>query len=506
MPKKDRRLLKSFFETGDVPTQSNFEDLIDSGLNQVEDGLEKTPGAITIYTQKEPRRPLLYLDQFKGKAVIGENLPENHDALLHVKEKGLPLSLDGDKGACLELLYAEGYNESANEGHKKGLIGFTSNISPLEIVNQKAGSNIHFYTRTEDAAHAEKRLTISPAGQVGVNSPQPKASLQIGSQWTFEGSLNPIIGYNNYVSNAQYRKFREGASSQLKFDNGWISIGKGEDDHKGANEMPLFTSGQLKVGGNKSAFISAGNIGALFGANLYIDADLNDRNSTGRPRQVFKTVETSNDNAGYAAMHAFQGKLSFYTHAGDTTAGEKVSINQSLRMLVDEEGRIGIGEASPKANLHVNGDICGKGMLLLSLAGFDNNASILMANAGERFPKMNIPFYLPKGVNRAFGKIKVRAIVNPLVNPSEDRGFNIICGIFNSLDSTSPFINENVMKINKYVGIIQPFDWQEFEFDLTFSGIPANLSGDWKILKISVENLVTFFSIRSLILYADAQE
>lgn len=39
-----RQELKSYFVTNAIPTQSNFEDLIDSALNQKEDGLVKLPG------------------------------------------------------------------------------------------------------------------------------------------------------------------------------------------------------------------------------------------------------------------------------------------------------------------------------------------------------------------------------------------------------------------------------------------------------------------------------
>lgn len=44
MTKQDRTTLKSFFRDGALPTAREYRDLIDSSVNQVEDGFAKTPG------------------------------------------------------------------------------------------------------------------------------------------------------------------------------------------------------------------------------------------------------------------------------------------------------------------------------------------------------------------------------------------------------------------------------------------------------------------------------
>ena len=40
MAKKPREVLKSYFKTGEIPTQQHYEELIDSMLNLLEDGIE----------------------------------------------------------------------------------------------------------------------------------------------------------------------------------------------------------------------------------------------------------------------------------------------------------------------------------------------------------------------------------------------------------------------------------------------------------------------------------
>lgn len=41
MTKKDRTTLKAFFRDGALPTAEHYRDLIDSGVNQIEDGYAK---------------------------------------------------------------------------------------------------------------------------------------------------------------------------------------------------------------------------------------------------------------------------------------------------------------------------------------------------------------------------------------------------------------------------------------------------------------------------------
>src|SRR5438094_859434 len=42
--KKERSVLKTYFATNKIPTADNFGELIDSGINQAEDGIKKDPG------------------------------------------------------------------------------------------------------------------------------------------------------------------------------------------------------------------------------------------------------------------------------------------------------------------------------------------------------------------------------------------------------------------------------------------------------------------------------
>ncbi len=500
MAKRDRNVLKSFFEAGVVPTQSNFEDLIDSALNQQEDRLEKTPDAITAYAQGDPSRSLLRIDQSRAKIGIGADLPENPNSLLYIKGNSPQLTLEG-LDSCYMALYPEGYDKEADENNQKGWLGFDGADQDFNIVNQKAGSSLHFYTRAVEEEPAKKQLTIKPDGRIGLRNDNPKASLQIGDRWTLQietATNSSVIGYNNY-QDTETLKMGSGASSQLRFENnGWISIRKGEDDQKGAGQAPLFSLGQLRVGPSKGAFISAGTPGALFGSNLYVDSDLDDRDNAGRPRHVFKTVANSNDNYGYAAMRADQGKIFFYTQPGNTKAGEKVAIEESLRMLIDEQGKVGIGLKNPQARLQVNGDICGKGMLLLNLIAFDDKAPIITLrheldpDSPYEAYNVKIPVYIPKGVKRIGGKIRYTA-TGIQANPFKDGGLEM------NLDLATPGVRGGFstrLQFHDYYVI-------SLDEDFSFSQIPLDSTGKWNELVLEARMAIGDARIYGLFLYIE---
>ena len=56
MAKQNRTILKGYFETGDIPTQAHFIDLIDSDLNLLDSGLQIIKGPISsshMYASKD---------------------------------------------------------------------------------------------------------------------------------------------------------------------------------------------------------------------------------------------------------------------------------------------------------------------------------------------------------------------------------------------------------------------------------------------------------------------
>jgi hypothetical protein len=64
----DRTTLKTFFQTGDIPTQSQFADLIDSLAHKTDDGV---PGNGTVFTRTWPTLPASSLDLVNIPSISG---------------------------------------------------------------------------------------------------------------------------------------------------------------------------------------------------------------------------------------------------------------------------------------------------------------------------------------------------------------------------------------------------------------------------------------------------
>ena len=87
MSQRDRKTLKSYFEKGDVPTEAQFADLIDSMPNFAEDGIRREAGGWTFYpTPDKPLRLALRESPASGAAWTLELTPEK--CLTITNEKG----------------------------------------------------------------------------------------------------------------------------------------------------------------------------------------------------------------------------------------------------------------------------------------------------------------------------------------------------------------------------------------------------------------------------------
>ena len=111
-------------------------------------------------------------------------------------------------------------------------------------------------------------------------------------------------------------------------------------------------SAQLIVGSAFGAAVSgSGGGNAVFGTNIAI------YNGGSNHNQLYSPY-SHDDNYGYAGMHARWGNMYFYTSSENTTAG--ALITPSPRMLINNQGNVGIGTTTPSNRLEVNGTIRSK--------------------------------------------------------------------------------------------------------------------------------------------------
>lgn len=146
MTKQDRPTLKSFFRSGALPTAEEYRDLIDSTVNQVDDGFAKTDS------------------------------------------DGLRLNSVGSSLRVLSLYQGLGTPKPSwvmEHGNTQGVLHFRPDLGK---------SALDFGTRNKDGTVKESEqmkagLTLTRNGQVGVNNENPKWNLDVGGVARMQGRI-----------------------------------------------------------------------------------------------------------------------------------------------------------------------------------------------------------------------------------------------------------------------------------------------------------------------------
>jgi len=248
MTTRNRPQLKSFFVKNAIPTEANFADLIDSQLNQSEDGVFKSPGdSLALVATGDSKRVLrlfgapppaapdwqlslhppqtaatpqssraglgvsdgagnlrLFLDANTGNLGVGTNNP---GAPLDVRVPGAVANSDRllvDATTAWDGLSKHVTLASANAGQlnlHNPHVPWLAGESRASIRFGRSGGATHgsFWdvgTRTANAfsvslnGASDPKLTVLANGNVGIGTPNPAMRLEVAGNANIAGSLN----------------------------------------------------------------------------------------------------------------------------------------------------------------------------------------------------------------------------------------------------------------------------------------------------------------------------
>ncbi len=278
--KKDRTQLKSYFRSNAAPTEQNFKDFIDAGLNQKEDGIAKIqdgplaiestgnsqellhfyakfsdvkpvwklsqkmgdrPGFLLLNGNELPR---LFIDSESGKTGIGTKTPSGRFQVF--EETGSAPSADagtivlehGDAKGQSSIVFKTKTNRPADIGY----------ISYQEDSSEVPGGNI--LTIGSQAAPAN-HVVLMPGGNVGIGTKAPAAKLDVngsirfktGNQGAGKVLTSDVNGIANWIQPQVRRDYRPYGTPTYIWDGTLKTAENGTDPQT-----------QLSVRGNATVF------------------------------------------------------------------------------------------------------------------------------------------------------------------------------------------------------------------------------------------------------------
>lgn len=164
MAKKNRSTLKHFFRRGALPSEHQFGDLIDSMLNMIDEGFDKSPeygveisplgnrsGVVSFFRHSDPERPvwMISLDEASGRLLIqsrdGDDVALRFalspDGRIGINNKApeWDLDVDGVVASSGRIGRCEGELKVAADGQWHAITGELTGCQAFEVVAGAGG-------------------------------------------------------------------------------------------------------------------------------------------------------------------------------------------------------------------------------------------------------------------------------------------------------------------------------------------------------------------------------
>ncbi len=195
-----RSTLKNYFKKGDVPTENNFSDLIDSAFIQSEDGIRKqgsAPVALEAQADSNGEQPVLHFykhfsDKYAAwKLSLLNPTPVSSASGLSIGSATTPNSLfiqesDGNVGIGMNnpnrplTIQGKGYSNELlsladNSGATRWHFNMPEDTHDLNIV---------------ESGVADNRLYLQAGGNIGIGTGSPAAKLHVsGGNAVIDGNV-----------------------------------------------------------------------------------------------------------------------------------------------------------------------------------------------------------------------------------------------------------------------------------------------------------------------------
>ncbi|NOQ70869.1 MAG: hypothetical protein GQ574_02640 [Crocinitomix sp.] len=343
--KQDRIPLKTYFETGDRPTELQFIELIDSILVQTEDdihGKKDDNGVPNIgIGTPDPKRKL----HVAGKTFISDSSTTQPRA---------------GHGNALEV-NAVGTNGIAIVTNKNDVLNFIDDGDPMNevpfTITDNSGRGFRFYENVKDGTNNGEKMSIIPNGNVGINmgwQQKPVSKLEVRGDSEDEGKEG-ILKVEGPNSNAD-ANLRFGV---VNGSHSWIQAHGSKPLHiNGVGNHTIInkSGGNVGIGTTSTTekLTVDGNIsltGHIYGDKSNKPAAHDTLNiSNGATIQLFGE---GHDNAPGRVVIGARKDPNNDKSGAILFSKVKTTGGWENNMIIDHAGNIGVGTTNPTNRLHV---------------------------------------------------------------------------------------------------------------------------------------------------------
>ena len=384
-----RKSLEGFFQSGDIPDQNHFKALIHSGINQLDDGIQKSVDSalhVTGPEENDVRHLIEFFETFGETSHFKMSLVNTGSAIgLNISPDGKIVSDEGNGtiknwfmsredgrvgigtiNPSAELEVIGTIKSDSVTGKINPELGVGNGLTFLDNLNNRnKKAQIHFFTRAGNNANntlelrvdgnTSDHIVLNPTGNVGIGVGNPATKLQVNGDvrgTSFIGQIRPTAG--------------KGENSGILFprdpgggvgDRAWMRYYSRSKQH-----MTL----EIGVSNNSSdhiALMPSGNVGIGIidpTSKLHIDGDAKATSFFGQILPTDGNTERDGilfpgDPKGGVGDRAW---MRYYSRSGQRMTLEiGVSNNSSDHIALMPSGNVGIGVIDPSSKLEVKGSI-----------------------------------------------------------------------------------------------------------------------------------------------------